>query len=356
VTTEVRHGGPLSEHQGINLPGVAVSAPALTEKDRADVRFGVRHGVDFIALSFVRRSEDVRVAKALIAEEIAANPDRARPKSPQGLHPAVYVADQTIPLIAKLEKPEAIAHLDSILLAADGVMVARGDLGVEMPLEQVPLIQKKIIARANQLGLPVITATQMLESMITHPRPTRAEASDVANAILDGTDAVMLSAETATGAYPIETVQVMARIAIQAETACERFSVSGRGDKAQAVASAANTLAHEAGARLIVVFTRTGVSAQLISKERPGVPIVAYSPFQSVIRRLALWWGVIPRYNELTGTIEQRIATADLALRASGMAQLGDEVVIMGGMPSSGPTRTNFVKLQRIGEREERPS
>ena len=355
VTTEVKHGGPLSEHQGINLPGVAVSAPALTEKDRADVRFGVRHGVDFIALSFVRRSEDVRVAKALIAEEIAANPDRARPKSPQGLHPAVYVADQTIPLIAKLEKPEAIAHLDSILLAADGVMVARGDLGVEMPLEQVPLIQKKIIARANQLGLPVITATQMLESMITHPRPTRAEASDVANAILDGTDAVMLSAETATGAYPIETVQVMARIAVQAETACERFSVSGRGDKAQAVASAANTLAHEAGARLIVVFTRTGLSAQLISKERPGVPIVAYSPFQTVIRRLALWWGVIPRYNELTGTIEQRIATADTALRASGMAQLGDEVVIMGGMPSIGPTRTNFVKLQRVGELEERP-
>ena len=356
VTTEVKHGGPLSEHQGINLPGVAVSAPALTEKDRADVRFGVRHGVDFIALSFVRRSEDVRVAKALIAEEIAANPDRARPKSPQGLHPAVYVADQTIPLIAKLEKPEAIAHLDSILLAADGVMVARGDLGVEMPLEQVPLIQKKIIARANQLGLPVITATQMLESMITHPRPTRAEASDVANAILDGTDAVMLSAETATGAYPIETVQVMARIAVQAETACERFSVSGRGDKAQAVASAANTLAHEAGARLIVVFTRTGLSAQLISKERPGVPIVAYSPFQSVIRRLALWWGIIPRYNELTGTIEQRIATADKALRESGMAQMGDDVVIMGGMPSIGPTRTNFVKLQRIGELEERPS
>ena len=356
VTTEVRHGGPLSEHQGINLPGVAVSAPALTEKDRADVRFGVRHGVDFIALSYVRRSEDVRAAKAIIAEEIAANPDRARPKSPQGLHPAVYVADQTIPLIAKLEKPEAIANLDSILMAADGVMVARGDLGVEMPLEQVPLIQKKIIARANQLGLPVITATQMLESMITHPRPTRAEASDVANAILDGTDAVMLSAETATGAYPIETVEVMARIAVQAESACERFTVSGRrGDKAQAVASAANTLAHEAGARLIVVFTRTGISAQLISKERPGVPIVAYSPFQSVIRRLALWWGVIPRYNELTGTIEQRIATADLALRESGMAQLGDEVVIMGGMPSIGPTRTNFVKLQRIGELEERP-
>ncbi|HZC07632.1 MAG TPA: pyruvate kinase [Ktedonobacterales bacterium] len=357
VTTEVKHGGPLSEHQGINLPGVAVSAPALTDKDRADVRFGVRHGVDFIALSFVRRSEDVRAAKALIAEEIAANPDRVRPKAPTGLHPAVYVADQTIPLIAKLEKPEAIANLDSILMASDGVMVARGDLGVEMPLEQVPLIQKKIIARANALRLPVITATQMLESMITHPRPTRAEASDVANAILDGTDAVMLSAETATGQYPIETVRVMARIAVQAESACERPSPDGRrGDKAQAVASAANTLAHEAGARLIVVFTRTGVSAQLISKERPSVPIVAFSPFQTVYRRLALWWGVMPRYNELKGTIEQRIASADLALRESGLAQLGDEVVIMGGMPSTGPTRTNFVKLHRIGELEEHPA
>jgi pyruvate kinase len=356
VTTQVVHGGPLSEHQGINLPGIAVSAPALTEKDRADVRFGVRHGVDFIALSFVRRSEDVRVAKAVIAEEIAANPDRVRPKAPTGLHPSVYVADATIPLIAKLEKPEAIANLDSILMAADGVMVARGDLGVEMPLEQVPLIQKKIIARANMLGLPVITATQMLESMITHPRPTRAEASDVANAILDGTDAVMLSAETATGDYPIETVRVMARIALQAESACERFKPGGRrGDKAQAVASAASTLAREAGARLIVVFTRTGTSAQLMSKERPAMPIVAFSPFQTVYRRLALWWGVIPRYNELAGTIEERIASADLALRESGMAQLGDEVVIMGGMPSIGRTRTNFVKLHRIGELEERP-
>ena len=357
VTCAVTHGGPLAEHQGINLPGVAVSAPALTEKDRADLRFGVRHGVDFIALSFVRRSEDVRAAKAAIAEEIAANPDRVRPKAPIGLHRSVYVADDTIPLIAKLEKPEAIANLDSILMVADGVMVARGDLGVEMPLEQVPLIQKKIIARANMLGLPVITATQMLESMITHPRPTRAEASDVANAILDGTDAVMLSAETAVGDYPVETVQVMARIALRAETAYQRDKLGQRHrDAAQAVASAASTLAREAGARLLVVFTRTGVSAQLISKERPTMPIVAFSPFQTVYRRLALWWGVIPRYNELTGTIEDRIASADLALRECGMAQVGDEVVIMGGMPSTGRTRTNFVKLHRIGELDERPA
>ncbi len=357
VATTVTHGGPLSEHQGINLPGVAVSAPALTEKDRADVRFGVRHGVDYIALSFVRRSEDVRMAKAIIAEEIAANPDRARPKGPTGLHPSVYVADATIPLIAKLEKPEAISNLDSILMAADGVMVARGDLGVEMPLEQVPLIHKKIIARANMLGLPVITATQMLESMITHNRPTRAEASDVANAILDGTDAVMLSAETAVGEYPVETVQVMARIAIQAESACEPGRQSTRrGDKAQAVASAAYTLAREAGARLIVVFTRTGTSAQLISKERPAMPIIAFSPFETVYRRLALWWGVTPRYNELQGSIEDRIASADLALREARLAQVGDEVVIMGGMPSMGRTRTNFVKLHRIGELDERPA
>ena len=351
VTTEVIHGGALSEHQGINLPGVAVSAPALTEKDRVDLAFGVRHWVDYIALSFVRRSEDVRMAKALIAEEIAMRPTTERPRAPSGLHPSAYAAEGTIPLIAKLEKPEAIANLDSILMAADGVMVARGDLGVELPLEQVPLLQKKIIARANAMGLPVITATQMLESMVNHPRPTRAEASDVANAILDGSDAVMLSAETATGAYPVETVAVMARIALQAESACPRFRPSERrGDPAQAVASAGYTLAREAGAKLIAVFTRTGASAQLISKERPSMPIIAFTPFQSVYRRLALWWGVTPRFSELKGSTEALLAFADADLQRSGMVKPGDEVVIIGGMPLAGRARTNFVRLHRIGD------
>ncbi|HEX8994707.1 MAG TPA: pyruvate kinase [Ktedonobacterales bacterium] len=353
VITDVIHGGALAEHQGINLPGVAVSAPALMDKDRADLAFGIRHNVDYIALSFVRRSDDIRAAKALIAEEIAARPELERPRAPQGLHPSAYAAESTVPLIAKLEKPEAIANLDSILLVADGVMVARGDLGVEMPLEQVPLLQKKIIARANAMGLPVITATQMLESMVTHPRPTRAEASDVANAILDGSDAVMLSAETATGLYPVETVETMARIAQQTEGACVRFRpTERRGDSAQAVASAAYTLAKEAGAKLIAVFTRTGASAQLMSKERPSMPIVAFTPFQSVYRRLALWWGVTPRMSELQGSTEALLAFADADLQRSGLAKPGDEVVIVGGMPLAGRARTNFVRLHRIGDLE----
>src|SRR5258707_10757696 len=202
VYCEVIHGGLLKEHKGINLPGVAVSAPALTEKDRDDLKFGMLHGVDYVALSFVRKPEDVLEAKALIRQLQVEKGDK-------------YIVPT--PLIAKLEKPEAVARLDDILEVVDGVMVARGDLGVEMPLEKVPLIQKRIIDRCNDLGLPVITATQMLESMITNPRPTRAEVSDVANAILDGTDAIMLSAETATGAYPIEAVQVMVRIAVETE-------------------------------------------------------------------------------------------------------------------------------------------
>ena len=232
-------------------------------------------------------------------------------------------------------------------------MVARGDLGVEMPLEQVPLIQKRIIARANALGLPVITATQMLESMITHPRPTRAEASDVANAILDGTDAVMLSGETAVGAYPVAAVQVMARIAEAAERECPeglRDARDGHPTLAHAVASAAHTLAREAHASLIAVFTRTGASAQLISKERPDVPIIGYTPFDVVYRRLALWWGVIPRRSEMKGSTEELVAWVDAQVRTEQMARQGDEIVIMGGMPVAGRARTNFLKLQRLGE------
>jgi pyruvate kinase len=355
VITEVVHGGRLAEHQGINLPGVAVSAPALTEKDRADLAFGVRQRVDYIALSFVRRSEDVRAAKALIAAEIAARraeePAQARP--PKGLHPSAYAAEATIPLIAKLEKPEAIANLDSILMAADGVMVARGDLGVELPLEQVPLLQKKIIARANSMGLPVITATQMLESMVTHARPTRAEASDVANAILDGSDAVMLSAETATGQFPVEAVEVMARIALQAECSNPKpRHGERRSDPAQAVASAGHTLAREAGTKAIVVFTRTGASAQLMSKERPTMPIIAYTPFPSAFHRLMLWWGITPRMSELKGTIQEMLTFADADLQTSGLVKPGDEVVLIGGMPLVGRARTNFIRLHRIGDLE----
>jgi len=352
VITEVIHGGSLAEHQGINLPGVAVSAPALTEKDRADLAFGVEQGVDYIALSFVRRPEDVTEAKELVEETLRRLPEPCSP-SPRELHPSAYAAERTIPVIAKLEKPEALQALDAILKVADGVLVARGDLGVELPLERVPVIQKEIIAKANAYGLPVITATQMLESMIEHARPTRAEASDVANAILDGTDAVMLSAETAVGKYPVEAVQVMARIACESEPFCKHGPFeyhNGPRTHAHAVASAAHILAREAGAHLIAAFTRTGTSAHLISKERPVMPVVAYTPFEQVYRQLALWWGVMPRRSELLGTTEQLIAWVDEQLQEEGLVHRGDEAVIMGGMPVAGRARTNFVKLQHIGD------
>ncbi|HEY4388354.1 MAG TPA: pyruvate kinase [Ktedonobacteraceae bacterium] len=343
-TTDVRclviHGGLLKEHKGINLPGVAVSAPALTEKDREDLQFGIAQGVDYVALSFVRRAEDVLEARQLMQhyqEELAG-------KSMKPL--------TTIPLIVKLEKPEAVAHLDDILEVSDGVMVARGDLGVEMSPEKVPMIQKRVIARCNELGLPVITATQMLESMINNPRPTRAEVNDVANAILDQTDAVMLSAETATGSYPIAAVEMMVRIALETENngntarqpQCKRLS------KSHAVSHAARALSEEASVQAIVVFTRSGASAHLISKDRPRKPIFAYTPSLKVYRQLALWWGVWPQHMEMQGTTEALIETVGKHLQEDHLIQTGEHVVIMGGIPVASRARTNFVKLHRVGD------
>ncbi len=343
VVCVVINGGMLAEHQGINLPGVAVSAPALTAKDRDDLRFGISQRVDYVALSFVRRPSDITEAKDLIAQNTAmASGDPA------------HLGLGAIPVIAKLEKPEAIERLDEILQVADGIMVARGDLGVEMPLEDVPLIQKRVIAQANAAGLPVITATQMLESMIHNPRPTRAEASDVANAILDGTDAVMLSAETAIGEYPVETVRVMARIAQATEghfpqpPQVNERSHSNSGI-AHAVSSAAHTLSDQAGCGLIAVFTQSGMSARLISKERPGAPIVAYTPNETVYRRLALWWGVTARMSRLAGSTEELIAWVDDQLQKEGLASPGTPVVMMGGMPVANRSHTNFIKLHVIG-------
>ncbi|GHO95962.1 pyruvate kinase [Reticulibacter mediterranei] len=332
----VIHGGLLKEHKGINLPGVAVSTPALTEKDRDDLRFGIMHGVDYIALSFVRRPEDVIAARELIHEyqvEYQGNNKQAN-----------------IPLIVKLEKPEAVARLDDVLKVADGIMVARGDLGVEMSLEKVPLIQKRVIARCNELGLPVITATQMLESMITNSRPTRAEVNDVSNAILDGTDAIMLSAETATGAYPIEAVQMMARIALETEAGdrtaqqpeCQPLT------QTRAVSHAARALAEEASVKAIIVLTRSGNSACLISKDRPRTPIIAYTPSERVYRQLALWWGVWPYCIELKGTTEDLIETVERRLLEDKIVSHGENVVIMGGMPVASRARTNFVKLHHV--------
>ena len=339
VRCQVVHGGLLKEHKGINLPGVAVSAPALTEKDRDDLRFGIMHGVDYVALSFVRRPEDVLEARKLVHQFQAES-------EAEGKHALV-----DIPLIAKLEKPEAVMQLNAILDVVDGVMVARGDLGVEMPPEKVPLIQKRIIARCNDLGLPVITATQMLESMVTNPRPTRAEVNDVFNAILDGTDAVMLSAETATGAYPIEAVQMMVRIALETEAgdSTARQPQCQSLTQEHAVSHAARALSEETSVKAIVVLTRSGTSARLISKDRPRRPILAYTTSERIYRQLALWWGVWPHCIEIQGSTEALIEVVDQQLVEDHLVEAGNHVVIMGGVPIASRARTNFVKLHRVG-------
>jgi pyruvate kinase len=339
VVCRVVTGGPLYPRKGINLPGTAVSSPALTEKDRADLAFAVAQGVDLVALSFVRRPEDLRQARA----ELRRLGGRQ-------------------PLIAKIEKPQAVARLEEIVRAADGVMVARGDLGVEMSAEAVPLIQKRLIRLANAAGIPVITATQMLESMIAKPRPTRAEASDVANAILDGTDAVMLSGETAVGAYPVAAVETMVRIARQVEgdasfsLACAEMAAlvraergRGRQTDAEAISEAARSLARSLPARAIAVLTGTGRTVGLVAGQRPGVPIAAFAARPEVARRLALWHGVVPIPAEIPfGT--DAFAPIEQGLTERGLAGTGDRVVIVGSLanPRRGRGRTVYLQVHRI--------
>lgn len=330
VHCDVVHGGLLGEHKGINLPGVAVSAPALSAKDEVDLRFGLDLGVDYVALSFVRRATDI-----------------------QGVHAIMQAAGYRVPVIAKLEKPEAITHLDAIIAAFDGVMVARGDLGVELAPERVPMLQKHIIRRAQQFGKVVITATQMLESMTHGPRPTRAEASDVANAICDGTDAVMLSGETAAGDYPVESVAMMDRIARQAEAGPRSPAPAHHhhGVHAHAVTHAACSLPEEVRAQAIVVFTRSGFSAHLVSQWRPSVPVFAYTCEATTVRRLSLWWGIMPVLIPFAGSTDAMLATvsADL-LQRSALAE-GSNVIFVGSTPLLVRGRTNFVKLQTISRR-----
>ena len=333
VRTEVIHGGPLRNNKGINLPGVALRADALTPKDREDLIFGIKAGVDFVALSFVRRPEDIDMARKAMEE-----------------------AGRIVPIIAKLEKPEALARLDAILDRTDGVMVARGDLGVEIPPEEVPAIQKDIIRRANARGLPVIVATQMLNSMIEHPRPTRAEASDVANAVFDGTDAVMLSGETASGRYPLESVQMMDRIVLAAESAMRQvFPRVGSGEPARipspfpdVTCGVACRAAREIGASLIVAFTLTGTTARLLSRYRPQVPVIAFSPNQEVRRRLALLWGVVPRVLEPMQETEAMVRRVEEELLARGLAQKGDRIVIVFGAPVGQAGKINSLRLHTI--------
>jgi pyruvate kinase len=334
VRTRVIEGGVLKEKKGINLPGVAISTPALTEKDRHDIRFGCQHGVDYVALSFVRRGEDLRALK----EEIRA-------------------CNADTPVIAKLEKPQAVENLDEILREAAGVMIARGDLGVELPPERVPILQKEIIRKANSAKRLVIVATQMLESMTQNLRPTRAEASDVANAIFDGADAVMLSAETAIGAHPVESVAMMERIIIAAEIEMERtpwHPLHGpelAPDFSDAVCDAATLVAAEVEAKYIVAFTQSGATAALLAKYRPNAPLIAFTPNRHVRNRLALNWGVTPLQMEIPDTIDRLIFETEKRLVRGGLASRGDVIVLVCGAPLDMAGRTNLLKIHRIGDK-----
>jgi len=335
VVCDVIHGGLLGEHKGINLPGIALSIPALTEKDRKDLEFGLKHGIDAVALSFVRTAADVRTAKKIVSSH-----------------------GGDIPVIAKLEKPQAIDHLEEILEVADAVMVARGDLGVEMAPEKVPVIQKHVIRRAAAWRRPVITATQMLESMIENPRPTRAETSDVANAIFDGSDAVMLSAETASGQYPRESVSIMARIIVEAECNMRDFTQPRRRREHQQRLSVAETIcesiAHAAedlpmGA--IAIFTETGNTARMISKHRPRSPIYAFTHVVPVVHRLNLFWGVHPVRCRQAHSAEQMVTMAEQALVRRGVLEPGDVLgVVAGTRQASGST--NLMRLHIVTSEE----
>ena len=327
VVCEVVRGGELHDHKGINLPGVRIVAPALTEKDRADLRFGLTHGVDLVALSFVRSPKDVGVVR----DEMAR-------------------AGRRTPVIAKIEKPQALDHLDAVLRAFDGAMVARGDLGVELPPEHVPAAQKRIIARANALGKPVITATQMLESMMWNERPTRAEASDVANAVLDGSDAVMLSGETAVGKYPVEAVGAMDRIVRAAEELApggspERLAPVRRGRSA-AVCAAAAYLAREIGAAAIGVYTRSGNTARTLSQLRPGIPIFALCSQATIARELSLWCGVhaVPLDGPAGDDIGEHIVRELLTRH---LVTSGSQVVVAGAARGSPSGHTDVVRVVR---------
>ena len=336
LTAKVLNGGPLSSHKGINLPGVQLRISGFTEKDEADLEFGISQNVDAVAISFVRTADDVR--KVRYAMEHFSKGNR-------------------LPLlIAKLEKPAAIDNLDEILDNVDGVMVARGDLGVELPPERVPALQKLIIRTANARAKLVITATQMLESMITNPLPTRAEASDVANAIFDGTDAVMLSAETASGKYPVESVRMMDRIIREAEThfmewGAEEFVQGFEQSDAASMARAAQALASDKNVTAVTCFTTQGRTAWLMSKIRPRVPIIAFTPDAKTYRRMAFMWGVRPQQVEFSNTLEEMLDHVDRALMRSDVVKLGDQVVLVCGFPVGAIRPPNMALLHSVGAR-----
>jgi pyruvate kinase len=312
-------GGDIPAGKGINLPSSRLDMPALTDEDREDLRFGLAQGVDFVSLSFVRRAGDLDEVKA-----------------------------SGIPVIAKVETAEATRHIDEIVAAADGVMVARGDLGVEIPIERVPLVQKELIALANRVAKPVITATQMLRSMVDSPLPTRAEATDVANAVLDGTDAVMLSEETAIGRFPLDAVRVMDRIMAEAERVLAARAGTGDGEVADMIAEAACRMAERVRAKGIVVPTRSGSTARRVARHRPPVPIVALTPDETVRRRLSLAWGITATTIPWFADTDAMLAGFRAPVRATRLVPDGAPVVVTGGWPFGGPAATNLVHVTAL--------
>jgi len=330
VVTKVIEPGAVSNNKGINLPGVAVSVPAMSEKDIADLRWGLKAGADFIALSFVRNADDIKDVHRIMDEE-----------------------GRRIPVIAKIEKPQAVANLAGIVEAFDGIMVARGDLGVELPIEDVPLVQKLCISLARDAAKPVIVATQMLDSMITNSRPTRAEATDCANAVLDGADALMLSGETSVGEFAIEAVQTMARIIAKTEEGGLdqiRPMKSSPRTKGGAITKAATEIGAILDAKYLVAFTTSGESARRMSRLRSPIPILALTPDSGTYNRMALSWGVEPLITEMVSHTDEMVKQVDGVLIDSKRASIGDNVVIVAGSPPGIPGSTNALRVHRVGD------
>lgn len=333
IKCEVLNGGPLSDRKGVNVPGVSVSLPAMSEKDLNDIEFGIQQGVDFIAASFIRKASDVLAIRRVLEEH-----------------------NSDIHIISKIENQEGVDNLEEILKVSDGLMVARGDLGVEIPVEEVPLAQKLMIESCNKAGKPVITATQMLDSMMRNPRPTRAEASDVANAIFDGTDAIMLSGETAAGKYPEESVKTMAQIAERAEQAvlCEKIlgkkTFTARASITDSISSATCSTAQNLGASAIITSTQSGFTAKMVSKYRPKCPIIAVTPEERVVRKLVLTWGVFPVLGNQTDNTDDMIQEAIMTSLESKYIKDGDLVVITAGVPVGMAGTTNLLKVHVVGD------
>ncbi len=333
IHCEINNGGELRSRKGVNVPGVSVNLPAVTDQDIKDIRFGIANDLDFIAASFVRKPDDILTIRKILEDE-----------------------DADLDIIAKIENQAAVNNLDDIIKVADGIMVARGDLGVEIPAEEVPLIQKIIIDKCNRAGKPVITATQMLESMIDNPRPTRAEASDVANAILDGTDAVMLSGETAAGKYPVQAVATMSRIAISAEEAINFKEILVRKGKylsrtvTDAISYATCSTAHDLEAAAIISSTESGYTPKMVSKYKPKAPIIAVTPHAKVLRKLSLAWGVQPLLVSHSEDTDTMISNAVKVSLEAGLISAGDLIVITAGVPVGVHGTTNLLKVHTVGD------